>query len=69
MKEMTKVGKITYNSEVDDAFYVKLYRDKRLIRFGNIIEGLYTYRPSKNHINEIKKLKNNMKEVLLQMIS
>ena len=69
LKEMTKVGKVTYNSEVDDAFYVKLYGDKRLIRFGNDIEGLYTYRPSKNYLNQIKKLKNNMKEVALQMIS
>ena len=42
LKEMGKVGHVTYNSEKADAFKVKLYKNGKKLRFGDDIEGLYT---------------------------
>ena len=54
LKETGKVGHLTYDSEKDDTFKVKLYKNGKKLRFGNDIEDLYTYRPTEKYIKEIR---------------
>ena len=56
LSKMSERYRITYDSEIDDAFFV--HTDDGIIRFGRTDEGLYAYRPSRHFLDDIDNTKN-----------